>query len=118
MERRFASADAPSNHWYRLLIPPEELQFSSFARVRRWEEIAAALFKKYFDRYFKHRKQEWESGFYKYYDVGEGDPSLVAEYRLLNDGTQNETIDRLLELKKTIESGAIADSFLPNDQGT
>ncbi len=50
------------NHrWYRLFIPSAEMEFTSFDRVRRWEEIAVALLKKYMDRYYKHRKQEWEA---------------------------------------------------------
>src|SRR5262245_9587247 len=33
--------------WYRVLIPAEELAFDSFEKVRLWQEIAAALLKKY-----------------------------------------------------------------------
>lgn len=38
--------------WYQLLIPPEELAFDSFERVRLWQEIALALLKKYVERYY------------------------------------------------------------------
>jgi hypothetical protein len=33
--------------WYTLLIPAEEMAFTSFAQVRVWEEIALALLKQY-----------------------------------------------------------------------
>ncbi|MCV4698557.1 hypothetical protein OFB92_36145, partial [Escherichia coli] len=35
--------------WYVLHIPREEMQFLSFQRVLRWQEIATTLFKKYLD---------------------------------------------------------------------
>lgn len=44
-------------NWYRLYIPKEELDFTSFDRVRRWQEIAAALLRKYCERYYFYRKQ-------------------------------------------------------------
>lgn len=46
---------APENNgWYRLFIPKAELTFTRFEQVRRWQEIAVALLKKYLDRYYKH----------------------------------------------------------------
>ncbi len=38
--------------WYQLLIPDEELAFTSFEKVRLWEEIALSLLKKYTVRYY------------------------------------------------------------------
>ena len=43
--------------WYRLFIPSAEMEFTRFDRVRRWEEIAVALLKKYIDRYYKHQSR-------------------------------------------------------------
>ena len=99
----------PNNEWYRLFIPPEELEFKRFDRVRRWEEIAVALLKKYADRYYKHRKQEWESEFYEYHELREDDPNFVSEYRLLIDESQETIIEKLGELKAKIEGGTLAD---------
>jgi hypothetical protein len=101
---------APSNNqWYKLFIPPEELEFSRFDRVRRWEEIAIALLKKYVDRYYKHKKQEWESEFYEYHELREDDPNFFSEYRLLLDESQDAIIEKLGELKETIERGLLSD---------
>ena len=91
--------------WYKLFIPPEELEFTRFDRVRRWEEIAVALLKKYADRYYKHRKQEWESDFYEYHELREDDPNFVSEYRLLIDESQDAIVEKLGELKEKIENG-------------
>lgn len=99
----------PNNQWYRLFIPPEELQLNQFARVRRWEEIAVALLKKYADRYYKHSKQQWESDFYEYHQLKEDDPNFLSEYRLLIDKSQESIVEKLSELKEQIETGALAD---------
>jgi hypothetical protein len=69
--------------WYKLYIPAAEMEFTRFDRVRRWEEIAVALLKKYIDRYYKHRKQEWEADHLEYHQLREDDPNFVKEYHLL-----------------------------------
>lgn len=94
-----------NNQWYKLFIPPEELEFTQFDRVRRWEEIAVVLLKKYIDRYDKHKKQEWESDFYEYHELREDDPNFVSEYHLLIDESQATIVEKLRELKDKIESG-------------
>lgn len=77
--------------WYRLFIPADELKFTNFDRVRRWEEIAVALLKKYIDRFYKHAKQEWESEFYEYHELTEDDPNFLNEYRLMIEDKQYVT---------------------------
>ncbi len=91
--------------WYKLYIPSEELQFTRFDRVRRWEEIAVSLLKKYIDRFYKHKKQEWESDFYEYHELQEDDPNFVSQYRMLIEASQDTIIEKLGELKEKIASG-------------
>ena len=90
--------------WYHLLIPPEELQFANFDRVRRWEEIAVALLKKYADRFYKHAKQEWESEFYEYHELAEDDPNFLNEYRLMIDESQESIVEKIGELRDALEA--------------
>lgn len=95
--------------WYRLLIPPQELEFSGFDAVRRWEEIALALLKKYLDRLYKHRKQEWEADFLEYHELTEDDPNFLNEYRLLVEESQQTIADKLGELKDLLSDGKFSD---------
>ncbi|MFG0260841.1 MAG: hypothetical protein ACF788_00380, partial [Novipirellula sp. JB048] len=95
--------------WYKLFIPPEELEFTQFDRVRRWQEIAVALLKKYADRYYKHKKQEWESDFYEYHTLTENDPNLQVEYRLLIDESQDQIVDQLKGIQSDLDSGVLKD---------
>src|SRR5690606_8265485 len=57
-----------SANWYRLLIPPQELQFRDFNQIRVWQEIALTLLKKYCDKYYKYRQSEFESPHLEYQD--------------------------------------------------
>ncbi|MGC8560807.1 MAG: DEAD/DEAH box helicase family protein [Phycisphaerae bacterium] len=91
--------------WYRLYIPAAELEFTRFDRVRRWEEIAVALLKKYCDRLYKHHKQEWESQHLEYRDVAEDDPNFVSEYRLMIEQSADTITTNLERLKEMISHG-------------
>lgn len=92
--------------WYRLLVPKEEMEFNRFDRVRRWEEIAVALLRKYVDRYYKFRKQEWEADHLEYHTLKEDDPNFVEQYRLMVEESQDAIITKLEELKAQIADGS------------
>lgn len=89
--------------WYQLFIPAAEMEFNRFDRVRGWEEIAVALLKKYIDRYYKHKKQEWEADHLEYHELREDDPNFVAEYRLLIEESAESIKTGLEALKEQIE---------------
>ena len=97
--------------WYRLQIPAEELAGDSYEKVRRWEEIAVALLKKYTERYYTFRKREWELPHLEYRDLEGDDPNFpgVKEspdegyYRILIDKSQEEIVAKLEELKAAIQ---------------
>lgn len=94
--------------WYTLFIPKAEMEFTRFDRVRRWEEIAVALLKKYIDRYYKHRKQDWEADHLEYHELREDDPNFVHEYRLLIEQSQDAIVTNLETLKKLITDGTFS----------
>jgi hypothetical protein len=91
--------------WYKLFIPTAEMQFNRFDRVLRWEEIAVALLKKYIDRYYKHRKQEWESDYLEYHELREDDANFIDQYRILIDQSADAIATNLETLKDMIEDG-------------
>jgi hypothetical protein len=101
--------------WYQLLIPPEELAFDSFERVRLWQEIALALLKKYVERYYTFRKREWELPHLEYRDLEADDANFLgvseasndSYYRILLDKSQVEITTKLEELKATIIKGEL-----------
>jgi len=95
------------NDWYELLIPKEEMDFRSFQQVLRWQEIAAALLKKYLDRYYRFRKQEFEARYLQYRELSEDDPNFINEYRLLIEQSRKDIIEKLEEIKGLIDAGEL-----------
>jgi hypothetical protein len=92
--------------WYTLLIPPQELEVGDFSRVRRWQEIAVTLLKKYCDRFYTFHKAAWEGEHLEIRDLSPDDPNFFEAYRLLVDQSADELITKLEELKSLVQSGA------------
>jgi hypothetical protein len=90
--------------WYTLFIPKEEMEFRSFQQVLRWQEIAVALLKKYLDRYYKFKKQEFEGKHLEYRELSEDDPNFIHEYRLLIEQSRGDIGKKLEEIKGLIEA--------------
>ena len=115
LTRQAIEALLADQSWYRLQIPEEELVEDSFYKVRLWEEIAAALLKKYTERYYTFRKREWELPHLEYRDLAEDDSNLLVtrespdqgHYRILIDKSQEEIVAKLEELKAAIEKGEL-----------
>ena len=95
--------------WYVLYIPKEEMAFRSFEQVRRWQEIAAALLRKYCDRFYKVRKAEFEKDHLEYRALTEDDPNFIKDYLFLIDQSRNDIVTKLTEIKGIIESGQLRD---------
>ena len=100
--------------WYVLYIPEDQLAFDSFERVRRWQEIAVVLLKRYCDRYYRRCKAEWESGHLEYRELTEDDPNFIPEYRFLIERSREEIVTRLEELRDLVASGALRDFQFQN----
>lgn len=107
-----------SPDWYRLLIPKEELAFTNFGKVRLWQEITTTLLKKYCDRYYKHRKNEYEMPHLEYRDLSADDPNFFDEYRFLIDESREDIIESLQQLKDAIERKELRDIDISNLQAT
>jgi hypothetical protein len=90
--------------WYTLFIPKEEMEFRSFQQVLRWQEIAVALLKKYLDRYYKFKKQEFEGKHLEYRELSEDDPNFIHEYRLRIEQSREDIVQKLEEIKGLIEA--------------
>jgi hypothetical protein len=93
--------------WYVLLIPKEEMRFRSFHQVFHWQEIAAALFKKYLDRYYKFMKQKFEGDRLEYRELSVDDPNFIDEYRLLIEQSREDIVQKLKEIKEDIGAGKL-----------
>jgi len=66
--------------WYKLLIPQNELAISSYDDVKRFEKIVLILLKKYLDRYYYIKQNNWESKIVGYEYVDLTDENFPTEY--------------------------------------
>ena len=99
--------------WYVLRIPESQMVADSFDKVRLWGQIALALLKKYVERYYTFRKNQWEQRHLEYGEVTPGDANfpMVREksgeygYWIAVDKSKEELVAKLEELKALIERG-------------
>jgi hypothetical protein len=95
--------------WYTLTIPAAELSLADAGvpeRRRIWQEIAVALLKKYCDRLYKAKREEYEAPFREYYDVGAGDPNLIEAYQFQVPAAAEEMVRELERLKADVGDGS------------
>lgn len=104
--------------WYKLLIPEEELTFTSFDKVRLWQEIASTLLKKYCDRFYSAKQMDYEKDKieFRYLDEVEAElrakdkpGNLFDEFTFLVEKSKDDIIIRLKQLKAQIEAGDFKD---------
>lgn len=93
--------------WYTLYIPPAELAFTDFGKVRRWQEIMVALLKKYIERLYMYRKAEFERPHTQYRELTPDDPNFIQHYRIWVDQDRDEVVAKLTELKDLVTSGKL-----------
>jgi hypothetical protein len=91
--------------WYKLYIPEEQLNLSSYQKVNQWQEIASALLRTYCDRFYKWEKARWESERLEYQELTSTDDNFIKEYRILYEKSQEEICQRLEVLKEAIMRG-------------
>ena len=91
--------------WYVLYIPAAEMEFTRFDHVRRWEDIAIALLKKYCDRIYHHYRLKFEKDHLEYRELTESDKNFLQEYRLSIEQSAEAIIENLGKLKAMIGDG-------------
>ena len=95
--------------WYTLLIPEEEIAPTSFTNIRRCQEVIIALLKKYCDRFYGYKKDEFEKPHMRYKEIAPDDPNFFDEYRIAIDKSADSIIDEVKALQEAIENDDLKD---------
>ena len=69
-----------------------------------WQEIAVALIKKYAQRYYSFKKQEYEAPNLEYYEVKETDDNFIDQYKATIDRNADDWVNKFNELKNALEN--------------
>ena len=104
------------DRWYKLTIPAAALGFDGpnpLRRVRLWEEIAAALLKKYTERYYKKCREAFEVPLREYYVLDETDTNFIDAYRFQVSDTHATLLIKLRQVKEEIEAGTFRELRFP-----
>jgi hypothetical protein len=93
------------NDWYKLEIPQRELDFTLFAQVRVWQEVATALLKKYLERFYTYHKAAWEGDRLEVQTLSAESGNFVEHYKVTVDAPEKELLVKLEALKERLERG-------------
>src|SRR5690606_27061828 len=92
-----------SKEWYELSLPEDELHFDAYEKVARWEQMAIALLKKYIDKYYNFKKQEFLQDYFEVVEVNPGDPNFIEEYQVEVEQSMESIINQIKGVKLIIE---------------
>ncbi len=95
--------------WYKLEIPERELRFTSFAQVRVWQEVGAALLKKYLERFYTYHKAAWEGERLEVQTLSAESGNFALHYKVTVDAPEKELLTKLDALKEKLERGESGD---------
>ena len=100
-----------NNDWYELYIPPEKLEFSEYARVREWEDLAVDLICEYADQYWRKERNVWEHEHMEVVPLKTDDPNHVYEYKLSVDAKQKQLMEDIERLAEEVRQGQYDDEL-------
>jgi len=98
--------------WYTLFIPAVELNVTTFADIRKQEDILIRLLTDYTDRFYKALKTGYEGQFYDIIHMDEDHGSMLKLYQFEIENTDDglEYQAKLEVLKKLVAGGKIGEA--------
>jgi len=103
---------AGTQDWYTLFIPAAELNVTTFADIRKQEDILLRLLTDYTDRFYKALKTGYEGQFYDITHIDEDHGSMLKLYQFeienSDDGLEYQA--KLELLKKLVSDGKIGEA--------
>ena len=103
---------AGAQDWYTLFIPAAELNVTTFADIRKQEDILLRLLTDYTDRFYKALKSGYEGQFYDITHIDEDHGSMLKLYQFeienSDDGLEYQA--KLEVLKKLVADGKIGEA--------
>ena len=85
------------NTWYRIAIPPGQMEFNSFTNVATWQSIALELLKRYTDSYYQYCKASYIEPRLELRDLTREDDNIpeADEYKLFVDASQEALVNKI-----------------------
>lgn len=80
--------------WYGLLIPKEQLEINTIAKLDAATGFAIMALKSYMDKFYKFEKEKWEAPRLEYAILDETDSNFVHEYSVVYEQKENSDTTR------------------------
>jgi hypothetical protein len=106
-----------NNSWYRIFIPQDKMEFTSFKNVAVWQELIIVLLKKYTEYHYLYFKNKFNANHIETRTLNPSDENLIHSYDIrLNKNEDIETIEKkFVQLKTEVSSDAFKSIQIANE---
>ncbi|MCZ8168258.1 hypothetical protein [Flavobacterium sp.] len=105
-----------SNAWYRIFIPQDKMDFSTFKNINVWQELTTVLLKKYIEQYYLYFKNRFNADHIETRKLLPTDDNLILQYDIrLNKNEEVEEIEKkFIKLKTEFTDSAFQSLQIAN----
>jgi hypothetical protein len=100
-----------ASNWYQLYIPPQELEFSDYNKVRVWQELAISLLKSLIERVVNFHKNRYYSDKMETAILDSTNPNFEKEYHFYIEKSATVLIDKIKNLKQKLINNEVSGNF-------
>lgn len=91
-----------SNAWYRIFIPQDKMELTTFKNVSVWQELTVVLLKKYIEQYYLYYKNKFNANHIETRSLSPTDDNLILHYDIrLNKNEDVDEIEKKFQKLKT-----------------
>jgi hypothetical protein len=105
-----------STAWYKIYIPQDKMELTSFKNVQVWQELVTVLLKKYIEQYYLFFKNKFNADHIETRRLLPSDDNLILQYDIrLNKNEEVEEIEKkFVKLKAEIGNAAFKSIQIAN----
>ena len=105
-----------SNSWYKLYIPEDKMEFSTFKNVQVWQDLIIVLLKKHTEYFYLYHKNKFNANHIETRKLGASDDNLILQYDIrLNKNEEVDTIEnKFIQLKTDVSTDAFKSLVIAN----
>jgi hypothetical protein len=105
-----------NNSWYRVFIPKDKMEFTTFKNVSVWQELATILLKKYIEQYYLYFKNRFNAENIETRKLLPTDDNLVLQYdvRLNKNEDVDDINNKFIKLKTDFTNSAFKSIQIAN----
>ncbi|MEW8074112.1 MAG: DEAD/DEAH box helicase family protein [Candidatus Thiodiazotropha endolucinida] len=94
------------NSWYRIIIPPVQMELNSFANVAIWQSIALELLKRYTEAYYQQARAAFIEPRLELRDLTREDDNIpdADEYQIFVDSSQEALVNKIKQFVGEIQT--------------